>query len=82
MTVIQSKAAGHEVTVPETKAPQPVPDLLAALTKSVEQRKGRRGGAPAATKARRKAPANAATKPPPGSKPKPTAPSKTRSGTS
>jgi DNA end-binding protein Ku len=82
MAVIESKAAGREVTVPEISAPEPVPDLLAALTQSVEQRKGRRSGAPAATRARRKAPANAANKPTPGSKPKPTAPSKTRSRTS
>jgi len=79
MAVIESKAAGREVAVPESKAPEPVPDLLAALTQSVEQRRGHRGGAPAATKARRKTPAN---KPTPGSKPKPTAASKTRSGTS
>jgi DNA end-binding protein Ku len=70
MAVIEQKAAGRTVTAPEAKAPQPVPDLLAALTQSVEQRKSRRGGAAPATKTRRKAPEKAAARPSVGSKPK------------
>jgi DNA end-binding protein Ku len=69
MAVIEQKAAGRTVEAPETEAPQPVPDLLAALTQSVEQRKSSRGAAPA-TKARRKTLAKPAAKPSVGSKPK------------
>lgn len=82
MAVIESKAAGHPVQAPEPRAPQPVPDLLAALTQSVEQRKGGRGGASSAGRPRRTAPAEAAAKPRAGSKPKPSAPSKPKSRTS
>jgi DNA end-binding protein Ku len=78
MAVIESKAAGHVVQAPERNAPEPVPDLLAALTQSVEQRKGGRVSSPAAGKPRRKPPA----KPRAGSKPKPTAASKPKSRTS
>lgn len=70
MAVIEQKAAGRAITAPETKVPQPVPDLLAALTQSVEQRKGRRAAAGSATKARRKAPAELPPKPSVGLKPK------------
>jgi DNA end-binding protein Ku len=70
MAVIEQKAAGRTVKAPETKAPQPVPDLLAALTQSVEQRKSRRGGAAPASKAPRKALAKPPAKPSVGSKPK------------
>jgi DNA end-binding protein Ku len=69
MAVIERKAAGATVAAPATKAPQPVPDLLAALTQSVEQRQGRGAGARAG-KARRKAPAEPAVKPGVGSRPK------------
>jgi DNA end-binding protein Ku len=64
MAVIARKAAGGTVTTPEVKAPQAVPDLLAALTQSVEQRKARRGKADSPRKAGRRVP----TKPSTGSK--------------
>lgn len=54
MAVIESKAAGRTVTVPQSEAPKPVPDLLAALTQSVEQSRTRRRKAPAKPGARSK----------------------------
>lgn len=56
LALIERKAQGGELTPAEPMAPGPVPDLLAALTKSVEQTRGRR---PARARPRRKAPARA-----------------------
>ena len=54
MALVEAKAAGRKVEVPVAAEPEPVPDLLAALTASVEQTAGRRGTRP---KAPRTAPA-------------------------
>lgn len=52
LALIERKAAGEAVAEPAPAAePEPVPDLLAALTQSVEQRAGRPSGRP-----RRRAP--------------------------
>ncbi len=53
MALIERKAAGATIDIPQLKAPEPVPDLLAALQQSVEQSTKRkpsrpRTGAPAA----------------------------------
>lgn len=42
MAVIEAKAAGRKVEVPEVRQPETAPDLLAALTASVEQSAGRK----------------------------------------
>jgi DNA end-binding protein Ku len=70
MAVIESKAAGRKVEVAAAKEPAPVPDLLAALTLSVDQRKARGSKTTAAAKARREPAA------------KPAAAAKTKSKTS
>lgn len=56
LELIESKAEGREVVVPET-APEgaPVTDLMAALRASIEAAKGRKAEAPAATENRRDA---------------------------
>jgi DNA end-binding protein Ku len=74
MAVIESKAAGGTVKAPEVKAPAPTPDLLAALTQSVEQRTGGRDKRVAADKAADKTRRRAPAKPPAGPR--------TKSGTS
>jgi DNA end-binding protein Ku len=50
MAVIEAKAAGRTVQIPEVKEPEPVPDLLAALTASVEQSSARTREKPAPSK--------------------------------
>jgi DNA end-binding protein Ku len=70
MAVIESKAAGRKVEVTASKEPAPVPDLLAALTQSVDQRKARGAKPTPAAKSRRKPAA------------KPVAAAKTKSKTS
>ncbi len=52
MTIISAKLEGQEVAAPETAAPQPAVDLMAALRASVEAARVRKEGeAPAAGKA-------------------------------
>lgn len=63
LAVIERKAEGHELTLEEPKVPEPAPDLMAALTKSVEQsRKRRRAPAGARRKTPPKAPAGKRTR--------------------
>jgi DNA end-binding protein Ku len=53
MAVIERKASGGAIEIPETQAAEPVPDLLAALEQSLE-----RSGKRKQSKPRRKAPTN------------------------
>jgi DNA end-binding protein Ku len=59
MAVIERKAAGGTIDIPEPQAAEPVPDLLAALQQSVEQSTRRTPSAP-----RRTPPAKSPAKPP------------------
>jgi DNA end-binding protein Ku len=55
MALIEQKAAGEELEVPEVREPEETPDLIAALEASLAGRPRRRKPAPTGTKSRRAA---------------------------